>query len=501
MPDKHWDLLVTELEGVEPQKPESLGGVDFVLIARYLAGDCDPREREQVEEAARCSPEVSECIALARQALGGEPAEPIPAADPRPRPAAGRNPRSRRFARALWNCGVAASLLAILAGGAYLVWRLSPWPADDDRGEGLLASVKEKSAEDIAKLPFKSGRSPADEREGENIELLRTAELLANTGAQIRPRIVAAVLAEPRAEPRPRAAEIPGNSLEETRRAVKGLETTVAGLGKQVDELGKQFGSFRNGPEPRLAGVRPGPAEATSQGPVGPHDNLDRLEDEVRKVAKDVEALRRQCGGCQTVAPERAVACCDLCAPRSACAPRPACLPAPCSGDCAGCQAFMLGQPATRLSMAPCPLDGCTVVAIEGVVPPAPACPLVRAGPVRAAATAVASEDRRRRALPPERPGAGPPCASAGRFVPGLPAGGPPADLVPVVRAAGAQDYAVLRPALPPDGTDMVPVVRPDRPPTGPRKIEDKPPPAPEPRPVDATWLSGRPGMAPPLTP
>ena len=77
MPDNHWDSLVTELWGFQDGEQQALGGVDEMLIARYLAGDCDEQERKDVEQAARSSPEVRECIDLARQALGSALPEPV----------------------------------------------------------------------------------------------------------------------------------------------------------------------------------------------------------------------------------------------------------------------------------------------------------------------------------------------------------------------------------------------------------------------------------------
>ena len=51
LPDKQWDLLVTEVRGLHEEEPETLGGIDEMSLARYLAGDCDEQERKQVERA------------------------------------------------------------------------------------------------------------------------------------------------------------------------------------------------------------------------------------------------------------------------------------------------------------------------------------------------------------------------------------------------------------------------------------------------------------------
>ena len=45
------------------------GDVDELLIARYLAGECDEEERCAVDKASDASPRVRECLELAREAL------------------------------------------------------------------------------------------------------------------------------------------------------------------------------------------------------------------------------------------------------------------------------------------------------------------------------------------------------------------------------------------------------------------------------------------------
>ena len=66
--DKTWDRLLSEIGGTQDEV-ESKGSVDEILIARYLAGNCDDGERQQVEQAARSSPAVRECIDICREAL------------------------------------------------------------------------------------------------------------------------------------------------------------------------------------------------------------------------------------------------------------------------------------------------------------------------------------------------------------------------------------------------------------------------------------------------
>ena len=78
-PDQQWQSLVTELQGYRDEQQREWGDVDELLIARYLAGECDEQERRTVEEASKAFPRVQESLELAREALseavGDEPDE------------------------------------------------------------------------------------------------------------------------------------------------------------------------------------------------------------------------------------------------------------------------------------------------------------------------------------------------------------------------------------------------------------------------------------------
>ncbi|NQU20457.1 MAG: HEAT repeat domain-containing protein [Candidatus Nealsonbacteria bacterium] len=63
-PDRQWELLIGELEASSGEQEREWGDVDDVLIARYLAGQCDKREQVLIERARERFPAVRECIDL-----------------------------------------------------------------------------------------------------------------------------------------------------------------------------------------------------------------------------------------------------------------------------------------------------------------------------------------------------------------------------------------------------------------------------------------------------
>jgi len=68
VPDNQWQNLVTELRNsCDDQHP--WGDVDELMVARYLAGECDEAERVSVERAKVIFPDLRECIDLASGAL------------------------------------------------------------------------------------------------------------------------------------------------------------------------------------------------------------------------------------------------------------------------------------------------------------------------------------------------------------------------------------------------------------------------------------------------
>jgi len=68
-PDIPWRRLVAELQDSQAEQRQPWGAVDDLLIARYLAGECDEQEHAAVERASRSFPELRECIALASESL------------------------------------------------------------------------------------------------------------------------------------------------------------------------------------------------------------------------------------------------------------------------------------------------------------------------------------------------------------------------------------------------------------------------------------------------
>jgi hypothetical protein len=98
--------------------------VDEILIARYLAGACDEGERQHVEKAARSSPEIRECIDIAREALlSNAPEKATPATATAPPQVAFDRLHHRKLPAAILKWAVAASLLVGLAGAGFLLAR------------------------------------------------------------------------------------------------------------------------------------------------------------------------------------------------------------------------------------------------------------------------------------------------------------------------------------------------------------------------------------------
>jgi HEAT repeat protein len=68
-PEKHWHALLSELRDVQQREDQEWGEVDEFLIARYLAGECDEKERAVIERARQTIPQLRECIAVCHEAL------------------------------------------------------------------------------------------------------------------------------------------------------------------------------------------------------------------------------------------------------------------------------------------------------------------------------------------------------------------------------------------------------------------------------------------------
>lgn len=67
--DTQWEQMVLELIACSDACPCNPGNFDEATIAGYLSGRCLPEERDEIERAIAKSPELSECVALASQAL------------------------------------------------------------------------------------------------------------------------------------------------------------------------------------------------------------------------------------------------------------------------------------------------------------------------------------------------------------------------------------------------------------------------------------------------
>ena len=67
---KQWEQMVVELLASCATCPPDSGKFDDVAIARYLSGGCSADECGEIERTMARSPELSECVALAREISG-----------------------------------------------------------------------------------------------------------------------------------------------------------------------------------------------------------------------------------------------------------------------------------------------------------------------------------------------------------------------------------------------------------------------------------------------
>jgi hypothetical protein len=67
--DREWQRVAADLIAYRDAQKQLWGGLDDGLIARYLAGDCTPPERQRVEETMSSHPEVRACVDLVREVL------------------------------------------------------------------------------------------------------------------------------------------------------------------------------------------------------------------------------------------------------------------------------------------------------------------------------------------------------------------------------------------------------------------------------------------------
>ena len=67
--DRQWEQMVLELLASGDSHPTGPGRLDEAAIAQYLSGGCSSEDRAEIERAMAHSPELVECVALAREAL------------------------------------------------------------------------------------------------------------------------------------------------------------------------------------------------------------------------------------------------------------------------------------------------------------------------------------------------------------------------------------------------------------------------------------------------
>jgi hypothetical protein len=64
--DPQWEQMVSELRACCNSPSEDL---DEMAIARYLSGECSDKERKDIEQAIGRSPDLTDCVVLAREVL------------------------------------------------------------------------------------------------------------------------------------------------------------------------------------------------------------------------------------------------------------------------------------------------------------------------------------------------------------------------------------------------------------------------------------------------
>lgn len=453
MPDKHWDLLVTELQGLQDDGQEALGGVDEMLIARYLASDCDRQERELVEEAARSFPQVRECIDLALQALGGAlpelalPAKTLSEQSNSPRVsqkgslAALVSPKGSLAAFRNW--AVAASLLAMAAGGAY-----------------ALARIKLESAGALAQVTSRLGKLQKDQ---ERVARQMGAGTLAEVpqrmlGMQTEIQTQQKELATLRLRQDQIAARVGVDSLE-------GIPQKVAELQTKTKERDEQVASLRYAQERVAAKIGVDSLEAVPPLVSALQQSIKGLRAEVEDVGKNVVALKGSCGSCQSPTPKgnACVACYVPSAQPSPCAaqaPPCVCPPAPCSGGYAGPSQVSVGYPVAMAASSSYGDDGWRPASEDGGVRPIPPSSLVRAASVRITMPGASTDSGRWYALRPVTPGSEAPYAAPEKSEALTSATGTETNLTAVAQWTPAQSYTVARPVRQVSRAELVPVVR-----------------------------------------
>lgn len=72
-PGDQWEQTASALRAYRDAQREAWGGLDDVVLARYLAGEASEEERQSVERAAADRPHVREALAILREVLDLEP--------------------------------------------------------------------------------------------------------------------------------------------------------------------------------------------------------------------------------------------------------------------------------------------------------------------------------------------------------------------------------------------------------------------------------------------
>lgn len=68
-PNREWEQMVLDLRVGSDAASDTFSGLDEIVVARYLAGDCSDEERRYIERAIAQSSDLAEFISVAQEAL------------------------------------------------------------------------------------------------------------------------------------------------------------------------------------------------------------------------------------------------------------------------------------------------------------------------------------------------------------------------------------------------------------------------------------------------
>jgi tetratricopeptide (TPR) repeat protein len=197
-PVQTWDRVASELRAYRAAQQQAWGDVDNATLGRYLAGEIDGEERQQVEEALAAFPELHRLTTLVQDVLGeAEPATSAssPAVLSLAEFRSQKPPRSRvhRWAPRLALLAAACVMLALglnLAEPGHELLRSRKAPAGAERAVALVPSGEEGFSPMsgprfvVRAKPGLTAKAPSEVPPARQPEraLLKTAKSLNNAG-------------------------------------------------------------------------------------------------------------------------------------------------------------------------------------------------------------------------------------------------------------------------------------------------------------------------------